>query len=54
MRTIPARFLVPRIGTMGIDRGGPSKSLAASGGFLQVVDDTVTAPQRERHGGVIG
>ena len=30
-------------GTLRIDRGGSSKSFAVSGGFLQVVDNTVTA-----------
>ena len=29
-------------GTLRIDRGGSSKSFTVSGGFLQVVDDTVT------------
>ncbi|SOD04188.1 F-type H+-transporting ATPase subunit epsilon [bacterium JGI 053] len=29
-------------GTLRIDRGGSSKSFAVSGGFLQVVDNTVT------------
>ena len=29
-------------GTLRIDSGGSSKSYAVSGGFLQVVDDTVT------------
>jgi F-type H+-transporting ATPase subunit epsilon len=29
-------------GTLRIDAGGSSKSYAVSGGFLQVVDDTVT------------
>jgi len=29
-------------GTLRIDQGGSSKSFTVSGGFLQVVDDTVT------------
>jgi F-type H+-transporting ATPase subunit epsilon len=29
-------------GTLRIDSGGSSKSYAVSGGFLQVVDNTVT------------